>query len=143
MYAINKEIGNNEFIEIISEEDDNDHTYAEDTFFSNQLDQAIGDNPFSIPVTVGLEVTKIADMSFLIARTTVLPAKWVEGRAGRGTAVGIVSVLVNLHASLGGGVAPGNIIGDSSRRGSGGLLERHSASDVGVTPENCHYDPLC
>ena len=58
--------------------------------------------------------------------------------AGTGASVGVVSELVNMHATLGGRIAAFDII----RNGGWGrfrrLLERHTAGDGGVASKYCN-----
>ena len=82
-------------------------------------------------------------MSMLIGRSAVCLAKEVEVRDSGGTAVGVVTELMDVHASLGGRVATRNVIGDDGWRGSGRLLKRHSAGDFGIAPEHGHYNMFC
>ena len=60
-------------------------------------------------------------------------------RAGAGAAVGVVTELVNVEATLSVGVVALEVVGDGGGAGLGGLLESHRASDLGVTTEdsNC------
>ena len=67
----------------------------------------------------------------------VLLAKGVEMRAGRGTTVGVVTELMDVHATLGVGVVACDVVGDGCWGGLGGLLEGDGSLDVGVTAEDC------
>ena len=60
-------------------------------------------------------------------------------RAGTGAAVGVVTKLVNVEATLGVGVVTLEVVGDGSGAGLGGLLKGHRAGNLGVTTEdsNC------
>lgn len=60
-------------------------------------------------------------------------------RTSARAAVGVVSKLVHVHATLGVGIVAGDVPADGGVRGVGGLLEGDGALDVGVTPEdgNC------
>lgn len=51
-------------------------------------------------------------------------------------AVGVVTELMNVHASLSIGVVAGDVVGDGGRRGFGGLLEGHLTSDFRVSSED-------
>ena len=67
----------------------------------------------------------------------VLLAEGVEMRAGRGTTVGVVTELMNVHATFGVGVVARDVVGDGCWGGLGGLLEGDGSLDVGVTAEDC------
>ena len=67
----------------------------------------------------------------------VLLAEGVEMRAGRGTTVGVVTELMDVHATLGVGVVACDVVGDGCWGGLGGLLEGDGSLDVGVTAEDC------
>ena len=56
---------------------------------------------------------------------------------GAGTAVGVVTELVDVHAALGGGVMACDVPGDGCGRGLGRLLEVDGPADLGVTAEDC------
>lgn len=56
-------------------------------------------------------------------------------RAGRSAAVGVVTELVDVHASVGVGIVAGDVVADGGWRGLGGLFEGDGTLDVGVTPE--------
>ena len=63
-------------------------------------------------------------------------------RTGRGAAVGVVAEGVDVHATLGVGIVPGDIPGDGSGRGFGLLLEDNGALDVRVTAENTDWSTM-
>jgi hypothetical protein len=44
---------------------------------AKQLDQAVAHAALGVPLTVGLEVTKVTDMAFVVRRGTVGLAEWV------------------------------------------------------------------
>lgn len=60
-------------------------------------------------------------------------------RPGAGTAVGVVAELVDVHATLGGGVVALDVIGDGGLRGLGGLLKGHGTADGGITSEDSNW----
>jgi hypothetical protein len=60
-------------------------------------------------------------------------------RAGRCAAVGVVTELVDVHATLGIGVVASDIPGNCGWGGLGFLLEGDGALDVGVTTDGCNY----
>ena len=59
-------------------------------------------------------------------------------RAGGGAAVGVVTELVNVHATLGVGVVAGDVPGDGGVGVLVGLLEGDGAGDLGVSTELCN-----
>lgn len=60
-------------------------------------------------------------------------------RAGGGAAVGVVTVGVNVHATLGAGIMAGNVPADGRLGTLRGLLESDGTGDLGVSTEdgNC------
>jgi hypothetical protein len=56
--------------------------------------------------------------------------------AGRGAAVGVVTELVDVEATLGVGVVTGDVPGDGGRGALVGLLEGDGAGDLGVSADN-------
>jgi len=60
-------------------------------------------------------------------------------RSSTGAAVGVVTELVNVHASLGIRIVAADVPGNGGRGVLGGLLKGHLASDFGVSSEdgNC------
>lgn len=59
-------------------------------------------------------------------------------RSSAGAAVGVVTKLMDMHATLGGGVVAFDVVGDGGRAGLGVLRESHSAVDVGIATEDCN-----
>lgn len=62
-------------------------------------------------------------------------------RAGGGAAVGVVTELVDVEASLGVGVVAGDVPGDGCGGRLGSLFEGDGSADLGVTTEdgNCRW----
>lgn len=60
-------------------------------------------------------------------------------RASRCAAVGVVTKLVDVHATFGAGVVASNVPRDSGWGTLGGLLESHCASDLGISAEDSDY----
>lgn len=52
--------------------------YANNTLWTDQLDETIGDSSLTIALSIGFEVSKIADMTSLVSWSTVCFAKWVD-----------------------------------------------------------------
>ena len=59
-------------------------------------------------------------------------------RAGRRAAVGVVAELVDVHATLGVGVIPMDLVGDCGGGGLVRLVEGDGSADFGVTAEDCN-----
>ena len=57
-------------------------------------------------------------------------------RTSRCATVGVVTKLMDVHATLSIGVVAGDVVGDGGRRGLGRLFEGHLACDFRVSPEN-------
>jgi len=117
---------------------------AENAVLADQLDVAVADAALGIALVVGLEVTEVANMALIIAWGAVSLAVGVVMRTSAGAAVGVVTELVDMHATLGTGIVVLDVPSDSGGRGLGGLLEGHLAGDLGVSSEdgNCfdHFD---
>ena len=54
------------------------------------------------------------------------------------TAIGVVAELMDMHAAFGRLIVTGDVVGDGSRRGLGGLLEADGAAHLRVTAEDCN-----
>jgi hypothetical protein len=63
-------------------------------------------------------------------------------RTSGGAAVGVVTELVDMDATLSVGVVAGDIPGDGGGGGLVGLLKGDSAGDLGVTTENSDWKPV-
>jgi hypothetical protein len=57
-------------------------------------------------------------------------------RASRSAAIGVVAELVDVHAPFSVRIVTGDVVSNGGRRGFGGLLESHLASDLGVSSKN-------
>lgn len=89
----------------------------------NQLDVLVRNGALGIALAVRLEVAQITDVALGVVGGAVGFAKRVEVRAGACAAVGVVAELVDVHATLGGGVVTGDFVGDGCWGGFAGLLE--------------------
>jgi hypothetical protein len=63
-------------------------------------------------------------------------------RSSRGAAVGVVTELVDVHASLSVGVVAGDVPCDLGVGVLVLLLEGHGTSDLGVTAKLCNYNKM-
>lgn len=63
-------------------------------------------------------------------------------RAGAGAAIGVVTKLMDVEASLSIGVMAGKIPADGGRGVFIGLLESHLAGDLGISSEDGNYSIL-
>lgn len=61
-------------------------------------------------------------------------------RASRRAAIGVVTELVDVHATLGVGVIAMDLVGDGGWGGVVGLLEADGAADFGVAAEDCNCE---
>lgn len=61
-------------------------------------------------------------------------------RSGRGATIGVVTELMNVHATLRVGIVASDVVRDGGRRGLVGLLELYGPRDLGVSPNNCDYE---
>lgn len=77
------------------------NTYAENALLANQFDMLVLDRSLSISLRICLEVAQVTDVSVLIFWGTVLLAVWVEVRSSACAAVGVITELVDVHATLG------------------------------------------
>jgi len=133
------------FSEVVGTGVDDDGA-PQNAVLADQLDQAVGDAALGVALAVRLEVPEVTDVALAVDGGAVRLAVWVVVRTGAGAAVGVVAKLVDVHATLGVGVVPGDVPGDGGGRGLGGLLEGHLAGDLGVSSEDgdCfdHFDGL-
>ena len=118
----------------------------------------VGDAAFSIALTVGLEIAEIANMTVRVVWGSVPFAEGVDYvssvsgppledesifqsrrhtvGACRCAAIGVVTELVDVHATLSIGVVAGNVVGDGGGGGFVRLFEGHLARDLGVSSED-------
>ena len=61
-------------------------------------------------------------------------------RSSTSAAIGVVSKLVNMHATLGAGVIAGDVVGDGGWGGLGRLLEGDGPRNLGVSAEDGNYE---
>ena len=59
------------------------------------------------------------------------------------TAVGVIAKLVDVHASLCGGITAFDVIGNGRWGSLGGLLEGNGTADGGITTEHCDCGRAC
>jgi uncharacterized membrane protein len=52
-------------------------THSKHAVLAKQLDEAVAHAALGVPLTVGLEVTKVTDMAFVVRWGTVGLAEWV------------------------------------------------------------------
>jgi hypothetical protein len=108
-------------------------TYSEHTLLSNQLDERILHGANRVALRVGGDVAEISDMALRVAGSTVILGEGVDWagnrstrlvssasrrrdfrwartvRSGRGAAVGVVTELVDVEATLGVGILAGDV----------------------------------
>jgi len=60
-------------------------------------------------------------------------------RTSGGAAVGVVTELMNVHATLSVGIVTGDVPCDGGRGGLGFLLESDGTGDLGVTSDGCNW----
>jgi len=99
---------------VISSSVDNDGS-SNDALRADEFDELVGDTALGIALAISLDVAKIAYMADLICWCTVGLAEWVEVGAGRSAAVGVVTELVDVHASLSIGIVASDVPGDGSQ----------------------------
>lgn len=116
-----------------------DQSAAQNGLGTNQLDKAVLLGAVGVTLSIGLEVTKVTDMTVRVSRSTVVLAEGVEVRASGGAAVGVVTELVNVESTLSVGVVAGNVPGDGGRGTLGSLLEGDGAGDLSVTTEDSNW----
>lgn len=114
-------------------------TYPQDALRADQLNKVILDAAGGNPLRISLDIPQVPNVSFGILRSTMILPKWVEVGAGRSAAISVVAKLVDVHSTSGVRVVSLDIIGDSSRRILGLLLEPHDAGDVGVSSDDSNW----
>jgi hypothetical protein len=136
----------------------NDESTAENTLGTDQLDQAVGLGASSIALGISLEVAKVTDVTDGVGGSTVGLAVGVDYRrlvrdtdiasiprvgrtvgAGGGAAVGVVTELVDVEATLGVGVVASDVPGDGGGVTLRSLLEGDSAGDLGVSADDSDW----
>jgi hypothetical protein len=117
----------------------NDESTAENTLGTDQLDQAVGLGASSIALGISLEVAKVTDVTDGVGGSTVGLAVGVEVGAGGGAAVGVVTELVDVEATLGVGVVASDVPGDGGGVTLRSLLEGDSAGDLGVSADDSDW----
>jgi hypothetical protein len=108
------------------------NTYANDTLWADQLDELVLDGALGVTLAVGLEVTQVTDVTLLIGWSTVGLGVWVDCwnavsvhrlmvwivpgefrlltvRTGGSATVGVVTELVDVHATLSVGIVSGDV----------------------------------
>jgi len=126
------------FPEIISAGMNNDST-PQDALWADQLNKVILRAADGVPLGISLDISQVPNVPVGIPGSTMILPKWVEVRAGRSAAISIVAKLVDVHSAFGIRVISLNIIGDSSRRTLGLLLERHDASYGRVSSDDSNW----
>lgn len=115
----------------------NDDGSADDRVRPNERELRVGDLNLGDTRTVGLEVTQVTNVPDLGSSVTVGGTGGVEVGTGGGTAVRVVTELVDMETSLGVGVH----VLDFTRNGDGTasrlLGEGDDTLDGGVALENC------
>lgn len=84
-------------------------TYAKDALGTDQFDELVLLGANGVALGIGLEVTKVTDVTNLILGGTVGFAEGVEVGPSRGAAVGVVTELVDVEATLSVGIVAGNV----------------------------------
>jgi hypothetical protein len=124
--------------QIISTSVDNNGS-TQDRSWTNQLDQVIRDGTLSDTFSIGLDVTQVTDVSDLVGWGTVGLAEWVEVWTSRGTAVGVVTKLVNVEATLSIDIVTSDLVGDSSWLVLRGLFKANNTGNTGVTTQYSNF----
>lgn len=99
-------------------------------------DDLVGKVELSGTAAVRLDITEVTNVPLGVGGSTVVLFKGVVMGASRGTAVGVVSKLVDVHASLGVSVHVLNLTSDANGSIFRLLGEAYSAVDVGFTLED-------
>lgn len=107
-----------------------DNGAAENALGADQLDKLVRDRALGVTLAVSLEVAKVTDVTLRVRRGSVGLAVRVDYanqscvliihlfsimgcvltvRAGRGAAVGVVAVGVNVHTALSVGIVAGDV----------------------------------
>lgn len=135
-----------------------DESTAENALGTDQLDQLVGLGASSVSLGIRLEVAKVTDVTVGVGGSTVGLAVWVDyGRlvrdtdidlitrvghtvgTGGGAAVGVVTELVDVEATLGVGVVAGDVPGDGGGVALSSLLKGDSAGDLGVSTDDSNW----
>lgn len=82
---------------------------AKDALGTDQFDELVLLGANGVALGIGLEVTKVTDVTDLILGGTVGFAEGVEVGPSRGAAVGVVTELVDVEATLSVGIVAGDV----------------------------------
>jgi hypothetical protein len=106
---------------------------------ADQLDEAVLNASLGNTVAVGLDVSQVTDVAVLVGGSTVGLSEGVEVRAGGGTAVGVVTELVDVHSTLGVGIGVLDLVFDDGGGVLSLLSELDDTRDTGITADdsNC------
>jgi len=109
---------------------------TKNTFGANQLDEAVLNLTDGITLSISLVVAEVTNVPLLGIGSAMVGLEGIEVRAGAGAAVGVVTELVDVHATLSIGVIALDVVFDDGVRGLGLLGESHGTRDIGVSTEN-------
>ena len=110
--------------------------YANDTLGADELYKLVRDCALAVALSIGLEVSQITDVAFGISLVSVGLAVGVKVRAGRGAAVCVVAIGMDVHATLGVGIVAGDVVGDGRLAILRLLLECDCSGDLGITTKD-------
>lgn len=121
-----------------------DHTSTNDGVRAEEGDDLVGNVNHSDTAAVRLDVTEVTNVPLGGSGTTVVLVEGVVMGTGRSTAVGVVSKLVDVEASLGVSVEVLDLTRDANGSAFRVLGKSYSTVDVGVTLEDSnsldHFD---
>jgi tetrahydromethanopterin S-methyltransferase subunit F len=85
------------------------NTYAQNTLGTEELHKGVGLGADGVTLSIGAEVAQVTNVADLILGSTMGLAEGVEVGACRGAAVGVVTKLVDMEATLSVGVVAGDV----------------------------------
>jgi len=109
---------------------------SQDAVRTNQLDDAINQRSPGNSMVVGLDVSQVTRMPVSVGGGAVSVSKGVEVRTSRGTSVGVVAELVDVHATGSVDVRVLDLVLDGGGSVLAILGEPDDARDAGITADD-------
>lgn len=111
-------------------------THANNAFGADEFYELVRDGALAVALTIGFEIPQITDVAFAVSLIAVGLAVGIEVRTGRGAAVGVIAIGMDVHATLGVSIVAGYVVGDGRLAVLRLLLECDSPRYFGVTTKD-------
>lgn len=117
----------------------NNNRSADNSVSTEQLHQKVLLGTLGNTRSIGGDVTQVTNVSVVVLWSTVGLGEWVEVRTSRGTTVGVVTELVNVHTSEGIGVVARDVPRNRGWVGFVLLLEVDNSANLRVSSDNSNW----